>query len=270
MNRLHESNVRCGKVGSTLLLIILLTAKIDLVTAQVHIGPKVGARMNWLTYDEFDKEAFTKQPFFSYSAGVTMDFKVKKRFSLQLDVMYSRQGKKIKGIADPTLENTGIYHYLNTPIIYKIDFYEAIWDRQFKWFLGVGPNVNFWLKGNGRLSSVELYESNIDELEYEILFEPYQEQAGSGNLYVGEPNRVQVGLVLAAGVVFEPAAGKSIYVDLRYEWGHSYLAKDSVVFQDVIAYEDNLRASNHGIQLSVCYVFDIISKGKKVKRLYYE
>ncbi|MDX1372602.1 MAG: porin family protein [Nitrososphaeraceae archaeon] len=240
------------------------------LSAQILIGPKAGARMNWQSYDDFDESRYKKKPFFGYSAGFTADFKIKDRYSFQVDIMYTRLGKKIEGVADDLLKNTGIYHCLNTPIVYKVDFYETLWGREFKWFLGAGPNVNYWINGKGRLSSVELEEVNIKEVEYDILFKEYPEQSESGNLYIANPNRLQLGLIFSAGIEFEPALGQSILVDLRFEWGHSYLAQESGIFDDVIAYEDNLRASTHGIYLSVCYLFDIVSKGKKVKKAYFE
>jgi hypothetical protein len=240
------------------------------LNAQVLIGPKIGGSISWLTYDEFAKEDYKAKPFFGYSAGITTAFKVKKRFFLQLDFLYSRQGKRVEGKSDPILENFGVYHYINTPIIYRIDFKKAIWDTEFKWFLGAGPDVNFWWKGKGTLKSVELEEINIEQVNYDVRFENYPASPVQNALYVGEANRVQVGLLLASGLVFEPRPNQAILVEFRFKWGHSYLAKRSGIFSDVIAYEDNLRARNHGMQISVSYLIDIISDGKKEKKIYYQ
>lgn len=267
---------KCSLVSCRIYLLKILfsTVFISLITqginAQVSIGPKVGTRVSWLNYDDRDKEEFKTKPFFSYSNGVTTTLKVRKRFILQADLVYSRHGKKVQGVSDPTLVNTGIYHYINTPILYRIDFKDALWKREFKWYLGAGPDVNFWLKGNGRLSAVELYEVDIDEVKYDIKFESYPANPDENLLYIENANRVQLGLIFASGLVFEPRPNQSILVELRFEWGHSYLAKGQGIFSDVIAYQDDLRARNIGAQLSVSYMIQLFSDGKKEKRIYYE
>lgn len=251
-------------------LLIVISCLAKPVKAQVLLGPKVGGRMSWLTYEEFDTDEYKKKPIYSFAAGITTAFKVKKRFFLQLDITYSRQGKIVTGITDPTLKNKAIYHYLNTPIIYKMDFKETIWDREFKWFVGAGPNVNFWLNGNGSLEAVELYETNDSPLNYHIRFEDEPNPPDNDALYITQANRVQLGLIVASGLKFEPAPRQTIMVEFRFEWGHSLMAKESGTFPSVIAYQDNLRSRNHGMQLSVSYLIDIFSDGKKEKTIYYK
>jgi len=259
------------KATSTcLLLLTLLAFNIEQLNAQLLIGPKAGARISWLQYEDFAEEDFESKPSFGYSAGVTAALKVQKRFSLHLDVMYTQKGKKIDGITGPSFKNYAKYHYLNTPIIYKLDFKKALGDRSFKWYVGAGPNVNFWLGGNGTLESTELREDAIETLNYKIFFDSKPANPKYGGLYFEEANRVQFGLIISTGIVLEPIPGQALMIDFRYEWGHSYLAKDQGRFTNVIAYKDNLTARNQAFQLSVSYVFDIINKGKKEKRLYYE
>lgn len=266
----HKYSIFLKASFISLLITILCTFNIGQLYAQILIGPKAGARVSWMQYEDFDSDEYKKQPAFGYSAGITTAFKVKKRFLLQLDIMYTQTGKKIEGITDPSLENHAKYHYLNTPVVYKLDFKEAINGRAFKWYIGAGPNVNFWLGGKGTLKAVELKENNTEELDYKIIFDDVPAVPEIGGLYIKEPNKVQVGLIASTGLVLEPAPGQSIMIDLRYEWGHSYMAREDGKFTNVIAYEDNLRMKTHSVQLSVAYVFDIINKGKKEKRMYYE
>ncbi|GAA5037383.1 hypothetical protein GCM10011506_33630 [Marivirga lumbricoides] len=257
-------------VALSLLITFLSVFNSQLLNAQILIGPKAGARFSWLKYEDFAKDEYKKKPVFGYSAGITTAFKVKKRFLLQLDIMYAQSGKKIEGITDPSLENHAKYHYLNTPIVYKLDFKETLGNRSFKWYVGAGPNVNFWLGGKGTLESVELREENIERLDYKIIFDSIPASPEYGGLYIKEPNKIQVGLIVSTGLVLEPSPGQSLMIDFRYEWGHSYMAREEGRFANVIAYEDNVRARTHALQISVCYVFDIINRGKKVKKMYYE
>ncbi|MBK6263842.1 PorT family protein [Marivirga sp. S37H4] len=254
----------------SLLIVVLYFFNMEQLKAQVFIGPKSGARISWLQYEDFDKEKYEKKPVFGYSAGITTAFKVQKRFLLQLDIMYAQSGKKIDGVSDPSLQNYARYHYLNTPVVYKLDFKEAFGDKSFKWYVGAGPNVNFWLGGKGVLKSVELREENIEQLNYNIIFDALPANPEYGALYFKGANRLQVGLIVSTGLVLEPMPGQSIMIDFRYEWGHSYIAREEGRFTNVIAYEDDLRARNQALQISVAYVFDIINKGKKEKKIYYK
>jgi hypothetical protein len=254
----------------SVLIAVLYLFNISNIKAQIFIGAKAGARTSWLEYDDFAAEDYEKSLFFGFSAGLTGAIKVQKRFMLQLDIMYAQNGKKVSGITDPSLQNDAKYHYLNTPIVYKLDFNGSIADRPFQWHVGAGPNVNFWLGGKGLLKSVELEEESIDELEYKIIFDAVPANPEFGGLYYNDFNRVQVGLIVATGLVLEPLPGQLLMIDFRYEWGHSYIAREKGRFTNVSAYRDDLTARNQAIQISVAYAFDIINKGKKEKKIYYK
>ncbi|MBL0763830.1 outer membrane beta-barrel protein [Marivirga atlantica] len=264
--------MRCIKRILTLHLIItcLTVLGIEPLYAQFYIGPKAGARLSWFEYEDFDTEAYKKEPSFGYNVGVSTAFKVRKRIFLECDVLYSNQKKIVKGVIDQRLKNKATYHYLNLPILYKVDFSQSLWDRNFKWYMGAGPNINLWLGGKGSLKAVELFEESIDKLNYEISFEEYPEDPVLGLLYVPEANRVQLGLIFSSGLKFEPAPGQTLNVELQFQWGHSVMANQEALFGGVFAYQDDFRTKAHSVQLSVSYMFDIITKGKKEKRLYYE
>jgi len=251
-------------------IIILLILTIDSAYSQIYLGLKSGARMNWLKYEEFNSEDYSRAPFYGFSAGFSSAFKVQKRFLLQFDVLYAQNGKNIMGIEDPVLENNARYHYINTPIVYKLDFIEAIGKRTFKWHVGVGPNVDFWLGGNGKLKSVELLEENIDEIEYKVRFGDFPADPEDGTLYFRDANRVQLGLIVSTGLIFEPAPGQVFQLDFMYLWGHSNIAKEEGRYSNVIGYRDNLDASFQSFQVTISYLYDFINKGKKEKKNYYE
>ncbi|MTI19445.1 hypothetical protein E1176_00275, partial [Fulvivirga sp. RKSG066] len=178
--------------------------------------------------------------------GFTTAFKVRNRFFLQADFTYTRKGKKVEGKEDPALENRAVYHYFNVPIIYRIDFKSQFQGSEFKWFLGVGPNVNYWWKGNGTLKSSELDENDIGKLEYKVDFDFDPELPDFEKQYIEAPNRVQLGVIFASGLVFEPVPKQTIIVEARFEWGHSYLGEGKGIFADILAYEDDFRARNFG------------------------
>jgi len=250
-------------------LILLLGLSNRPLYSQILIGPKIGGRMSWVNFDEPAKDIYKARPVFGYSGGIATAFNVRKRFFLQVDFMYTRKGKRIKGVDDPRLSNKAVYHYLNVPIIYRVDFKSNVEGIEFKWFMGAGPNVSYWWKGNGTLTSSELDENDIDKLDYEVSFDYDPDLTDANKLYAENINRVQFGLLFAAGLVFEPAPHQSLVVELRYEWGHSYLADDQGRYRGVLGYKDDLRARNQGLQLSISYLFDtMIAQRKKGKSTY--
>ncbi|WP_085516718.1 outer membrane beta-barrel protein [Marivirga sericea] len=271
LNINNNQNIIFLKPIAIFLLIAILSAfNAKSLRAQVLIGAKTAANISWMRYEDFDTEQFEKKPAFGYSAGITAAYKVQKRFLVQLDIMYTQTGKKIDGISGPSFKNYAKYHHLNTPIVYKLDFKNALFNRTFKWYVGAGPDVNFWLGGNGILQSEELREEAIEELDYKIIFKDVPANPEYGGLYYPEVNKVQVGLILSTGIVLEPMPGYSLMIDIRYKWGHSYMAREDAQFSNVISYEDNLRARNQALEISVAYVFDIKNKGKKEKKIYYK
>jgi len=253
-----------------LLLILFLALGNHYSDAQILIGTKVGARMTWLSFeDDARDEFFESKPHFGYSGGLATAFKVKKRFFLHVDFMYTRKGKRIKGKDDPALNNEAVYHYFSVPILYRVDFKSQIKGTEFKWFAGVGPNIDYWWKGKGSISSSELEEDDIDKMNYKLDFDYDPSLPEDEVLYVEGPNRLQFGLMFAAGLVFEPVPKQTVIVEFRFEWGHSFLAKGSSSYSNLRGYQDDFQARNQGLQLSVSYLFDTnISQRKKGKSTY--
>jgi hypothetical protein len=254
----------------SLLLILILLYGNHFVSAQVLVGGKLGGGISWSTFeDKSYKDFYASEPVFGYNVSISTASKVRKRFYLHVDLGYSRRGKKIKGIDDPALKNKAVYHYFNLPIIYRVDFKSTIKGTDFKWFLGAGPNINYWWKGMGTLRSSELDEIDIEVLDYKVEFGLDPNFPDADRLYIEDPNRFQFGLLLSAGLVFEPQSDQFILVELRFEWGNTYLAKGEGVFPNVQAYKDDLRVRTNALLLSVSYLFDTkISEKKKGKSNY--
>lgn len=237
--------------------------------AQLLIGPRAGAQISWVSFDDQDyKDLYDVKFLPGYVAGFTLAFEVKERFYLQTDFVYSRKGKILEGNVDPQLTYRSINHYIELPIVYRMDFKGSLGKNQvYKWFVGLGPHVSYWWKGNGTMKSSELSENRIQELEFKVKFNKNLEEAAFDELVVPKANRVQLGINFATGVVFEPAGGSIIVVDLRFMLGHSYQSKEDLAhFPDLVEFADPVRSRNMALRLGVSYLFDTkISQRKKGK-----
>ncbi|ELR72548.1 hypothetical protein C900_01222 [Fulvivirga imtechensis AK7] len=239
--------------------------------AQLLIGPRIGGQVSWITLDDKDLKdeyEYEIEPLIGYHGGFTVAFQVQKRFYLETNLLYSRKGKVIKGTGDQLLKLRSINHFVELPIIYRMDFKAKIGgSREFKWFVGVGPNISYWWRGNGILESDDLAENGIMELEYDVQFGGNYLEEELGTLVVTEPNRLQLGINFATGVMLEPLTGHLIVIDLRFELGHSFQSKnDFAHFAEDMQFSEPVRSRNMALRLGVSYLFDTkVSERKKGK-----
>ncbi len=227
-----------------------------------------GGQLSWTKFDESKfKDSYNVKPVWGYHAGVNVSMKVRNRFFLHTSILYSTKGRKITGRDDALLSNSVQYKFIEMPIIYAVDFRAQLGHgKQFKYFLGIGPNISYWLGGKGKLYNSDLDE-NADyasrDLEYRIVFRKEPEDAAPDEMNVAKPNRVQLGLNLATGLVFEPQPRQRILVLVRYELGHSFLSRESNGIFVPTYYEDVLQSRNKGIRLSVSYMVDLKIEDRK-------
>lgn len=202
-------------------------------------------------------------PVVGFHVGGHLSFKVQKRFFLHTSLLYASKGRQLDGKLDNRLTSSTRYNFIEMPISYTVDFKARTRQKkEFKYFLGIGPNISYWLGGRGTLYNSDLEESNLPELNYKIVFEKLPEDQADNEMNVPEPNRFQLGLNLVAGMVLEPAYKQRIMISLRYELGHTYLAKSGGVFTNTY-FEDPLRSRNQGFRISLAYLIDLKVEEKK-------
>lgn len=228
------------------------------VSAQVLVGPTLGPNFSWTSYDDKDlRDDYRVSPVPGFHGGVTVAFRVQNRFFLNTALIYSTKGKLVKRHDDPLFRNEATYKYIELPIVYTAEFKGNFGgSREYKWYFGAGPNVSYWLGGKGKIMSSDLNEINIDELAYKVVFKKEPEQIDDDEMTVLEPNRIQLGLNIAAGFVFEPMGYQKIMLLFRYELGHSFMSRTSNGIFKPVFYEDEMRIRNHGLRISLSYLID--------------
>ena len=236
--------------------------------AQVYVGPMAGGQLSWTKFDNEDfYDAYSIKPVFGYHAGANISLKVRNRFFLHTSFLFATKGRKLKGKQDPLLTNRVRYDYIDIPIIYAVDFRGRLGSgKEFKYYFGIGPNVSYWLGGKGKLYNSDLEESAefaARDLEYTIVFEDEQADVPPGQMNVAQPNRIQLGLNVASGLVFEPQPHQRILLMFRYELGHSFLSREGNGIFAPTYYEDVLQARNKGLRLSVSYMIDLRIENRK-------
>jgi hypothetical protein len=240
----------------------------QLSSAQILVGPTAGGQYSWISFDDKDNKALYKvKPRPGYHAGLALSFQVRKRFFLHTSFLYSTKGKIIEGKEDKLLRNRVRYSYIDIPVLYTVDFKAKLGKlKEFKYYVGIGPNISYWLGGKGKIASSDLHESLVFEKSYKIAFNETLEETGSKEMTIEDPNRIQLGLNLGAGLIFEPFGFQKFMFTVRYELGHSFFSRTSGgVFNDTY-YQDVLRSRNQGLRMSLAYLVDLRVEDRKKGR----
>lgn len=211
-----------------------------------------------------------------------MSFKVKERYFLHTEYLFTTKGRKNTDYRDDRLnvrdyvfEDRVRYNFVEIPVLYNVFFKGHLklhGDKTFKYYAGAGPIFSYWLGGKGTVFGDDFLENNFPELEYKIKFGERDPQYNvAEEVYIAKPRRLQMGFAIGGGLMTEPDRKQRIMVDLRFELGHSWLAKsdneDYVL--PLILNQNNqdaasLQARNMGIRLSGIYMIEINSN-KKVR-----
>ncbi|MBL7856433.1 MAG: PorT family protein [Cyclobacteriaceae bacterium] len=249
------------------LLFFVLLAFSELSLAQILVGPTLGPQISWTSFDDKDfRDSYTVKPVVGFHAGVNLSFRVRKRFFLHSALLYSLKGKIITSDTDPTFQNKVNYSFIELPLLYTYEMKGKVGasNREFKWYLGAGPNISYWLGGRGTLQGSQLNEAHLEKVNYKVVFNKDNDYVQEDQMNVEEANRFQLGLNLSAGIVFEPARNQKVMLTLRYEQGHTFLGKNGGGYFPVTnEYTDTMRARNNGFRLSLAYLFDLRTEERK-------
>jgi hypothetical protein len=233
-------------------------------SSQILVGPIAGANYSWTTFANKDlKDSYKMIPTFGFHVGGHLAFKVRNRFFLHTSLLYATKGREIEGKTDVLLNASERYSYIDMPMSYTVDFKGKLGsNKEFKYFLGIGPNISYWLGAKGTLYNSDLEENNLGEITYKAVFEKDPENQQQDEMNVEEPNRFQFGLNFVAGMVLEPAPRQRILFTIRYELGHTYLGKTDGIFLNTY-FQDPLRARNQGFRVSLAYLIDLKTEERK-------
>jgi hypothetical protein len=251
----------CSKASPGYLVLITALLTVTPLYSQImQFGVKAGGQYSWVSSDDPEFRSQVKiRPTPGYNAGFVLSFKVKDRYFLHSEYLFSTKGKVVKGREDKVLEDRISYNYIEVPLLYNIHFKGSLGStRKFKWYAGAGPLFSYWLGGRGRINADDFVENNFPAFEYKIRFGERGEDLGEYDIiYVKDVKRFQLGFTLGGGILLEPSNGGKIMIDLRGELGHTWMGTPtSADYVLPVTYDDNLKARNMGVRFSVMYLFE--------------
>jgi len=275
---MKPGSCRCSKIVTLTTIIIIA---FSLVTkAQILVGPVVGSQINWMVFDDkSNNDLYKLKPMVNFHAGASLSFRAHKRYFLQTSFLYVQKGKSLEGIIEPTTQNNSRYRYIDVPILYTAEFKARLGkDKVYKWYFGAGPTISYWLGGKGVLKHADLNENTINppnyDLPYKITFRNDSSSIHTDEMNVKEANRIQLGLNLSAGLIFEPFGEHKVMINFRYAFGQSFMSrygKGEFGYPGDLYYQDELKVRSRELVLSLHYFTDLKTdqrkKGKSTKKV---
>ena len=237
---------------SVLFLFLILSVSAE--AQHLRIGPTFGTQLSRPYYDDATfYDAYSPRYSLGFSAGGVLNLKASDHFALHTEVLYKRVNKHLRG-TDGYASNRERFNYLSVPVLLR----GTLPLGHLEVYLNAGPSINYWLGGQGFLRHTELLEKlEVAEVDYRIAFgEQTFDPLTDGTVHVTQPNRIQLGLDVGTGMVI-PVRDTYLMVDLRYQWGHTNMARRDTQYMDLLFYDDNLSFANHAFSLSCAYLFEL-------------
>lgn len=255
-----------------ILLIPAIFLYVNMVNAQpkgvkYDIGPKVGINVYKSRFNfKEDEEIFDQKLKYGMQLGGGFDMTLKKNIHYYMEFYYSMKGKHTF-ISNSGLTNNARYHFLELPVMVRLSFEGSkVASGVYSWHFGIGPTMSYWLGGKGKLYG----DGPVQE--YEIIWgEPPLNNSEFDKLYISNPNRLQWGLVVGAGIDYPVTKGQNVFIDLRMQIGGTNLGEfDSEANIPILGFSESMDVRFIEFNISAVYTFEVdwvkTKKGKSTVR----
>lgn len=240
------------------LLFLLLSASSG-YSQVIRTGFKAGVQMYWTSIDDKGtKDTVSSSPAPGFAVGAVVSFKVRERYYLHTEYLYSQRHKVLTGKIDPNLKDRVTYHYFNIPALFTMHFKgKFAGEREFQWYVGAGPDVNYLISGSGVVKGGDLIDNGFDKWNYKIRFSERLDRDKPTDVHYHDVgNRLLFGLNVGTGIMLEPGGAHKMMIDLRYSFDHTRLGSGKADYLVPTDYNDDLRMRMKGIKISVIYLFE--------------
>ncbi|MEP6738712.1 MAG: hypothetical protein ABJA70_24530 [Chryseolinea sp.] len=97
---------------------VLTLCTLNICNGQIiRFGIKAGPQLSWFKSDDPKFKAIADtHPVVGFNAGAVVAFKVKDRYFLNTEIIYSQKGKSATGKVDPDLNDKVTYRHIDLPI----------------------------------------------------------------------------------------------------------------------------------------------------------
>ena len=247
-----------------MLFIVLFILPATIRAQKFSLGVKGGISVTSAYFPDKDiRRQFGSSPKLGYTAGGLIGFPLKKDFSFLTEVAYTQKGRRVM-INESAWENNATYRFIDFSMGLRKSYVTGIIKNvKSHWFFNVGPNIEYWISGKGKIIT------GGPGASYTVVFDKAPDSNFNNN-YLNGVNRWLFGLDLGAGFDAPITKQKRVNVELRFTWGQTFLGKkNSTSSLEILGFEDNLRSNLKTLTLTAAYTLDMdlrdAKKGRSVK-----
>lgn len=244
-----------GSITRNFLLVICIILVSDIAEAQKYsFGVRAGGSVNWASFrDKVQKDTFSIRPSTGFTIGGLVGFPLKNNYSVIIEGAFSQKGRILK---DEVLTNHSTYKFIDgTLLLRKAYKFQLGPNIPSEWFFNIGPEVGYWLSGNG------YFTAGGPKYPYKIEFDKTPD-GDMDYLYYNSANRLFFGLALGVGFK-APLKNKTfLTTELRFVSGHTDLGSNVYEYpprewySSLLNYVDTLKMNLKVISLTVAYTYD--------------
>lgn len=218
------------------------------IAQKFDIGVLAGPQFYTVSFeDKDDRDIYDSKFKIGYRAGAYILFPLENDFAWSVETFYSKKGRKLESNVDGIeFTNNANYSFLELSFLLRKEWDMTIIEGvKGKWFLNIGPNINYWISGKGKIDAAV-------DLDYKVKFED-----GAGDYeynYIRDGNRWLFGIDLGVGVDSQVIKSQKVELELRFTLGQTFLGtKDGSVPVNDFQVDDNLRSNYRVLALVVRY-----------------
>ena len=222
----------------------------------IWLGPKAGIQGSRFFFADTDAQELYREGYgIGWQAGMVANFEIGWGWELATDYAYSRKSHSHTAVFDVDLIQSyrSTHGFIDASALLRYKF----GDLPRHYYINIGPVISYWTDGNGRIRTGYTDRVRFDNgLQYHLVWD---EEAldNYDEMWVGDANRLQVGIEAGIGMQFDIFYGSRVQLDLRYQLGHTNLAQeaDTGIFGlNGLSFADNLKGVHHVLGFSAAFL----------------
>jgi hypothetical protein len=258
MRRLNHLTAINGR-SSTFLVLMCWASYATVATGQTlstsqkfALGIKAAPHFTVAHYRDKDlRKEMSPGPMFGYTVGGQIKFPLKDNYSFFSEVGFAQKGRNTE--FDVEGRNRAVYYFLDGSMALRKQFNVKVFKNvPTNLYFNVGPNIEYWLGGNGTLS----YNPG-GSARYKIVLNE-EPTSDFSKYYYTNANRWLFGIDFGLGGDAPLVKNQKIYYEFRTTVGQTQLGKKGSVssIELVPRPNDNLLASLLTFQFQLTYAFE--------------
>src|ERR1041385_3965875 len=228
---------------------------------QYSLGILGGPNLTYSTYGNHDTQKhFRPGVIAGYTVGGFVKFPLKDRYSFITELAFTQKGRTTN--FNENWNNKTVFHMIDADMALRRSFRIKLKkNTPMNIFVGAGPNIEYILNAHGR---VKVTPGGVSR--YNVVFNGSPDSNFSNDYYV-DANRWLFGLDLRVGGDAPLLRNQTLYVELRFTWGQTFIGgKNSQSYMEIVGFEDDLKFNMKTLNLVAYYAFDFDLKKSKMGR----